>query len=552
MEHYNHDHENEVTFFAETNFRFEKRKFGIKTDDRRRHMYIIGKTGMGKTNLIENMVISDINAGHGVALIDPHGDSAEKVIDFIPPERVNDIVYFNPADDDYPIGFNILEVIDPKHKHLVAAGMMGVFKKIWPDVWSARMEYILNNAILALLDYPGSTLLGINRLLADKEYRYRVIANIKDPVVKSFWVDEFEKYTEKLRIEAISPIQNKVGQFLSISIVRNIVAQVKSTIDIREIMDSGKILIVNLAKGRIGEDSAKLLGGMIITKLQLAAMERINVPEKERKDFYLFVDEFQNFVTDSFANILSEARKYRLNLIIAHQYIEQVDEKITAAIFGNVGTLITFRIGAADAEILEKEFTPVFVMDDIVNLTKYDIYLKLMIDGVSSNPFSATVLPPIGNRKASAERVIKVSRERYAVKKEIIEEKILRWSGMGGGEEGEGEAFVEPQRAAPRFGERREERPRPRQFQSPKPYRPRDDFGTRPTTPRQPREAFGTRPSYAKAAEGRPGLQPARPRRFKEERPLPPKPRVLREETKKGELVTKEAEEEISLEELKK
>ncbi len=555
MEH-NHDHENEISFFAETNFRFEKRKFGIKTDDRRRHMYIIGKTGMGKTNLIENMVISDIKAGHGVALVDPHGDSAEKVIDFIPAERINDVVYFNPADDDYPIGFNILEVIDPKHKHLVAAGMMGVFKKIWPDVWSPRMEYILNNAILALLDYPGSTLLSMNRLLADSEYRRRVISKIKDPVVKSFWTDEFERWQEKFRSEAIAPIQNKVGQFLSVSIIRNIVAQVKSTINIREIMDSGKILIVNLAKGRIGEDSAKLLGGMIITKLQLAAMERINIPETERRDFYLFVDEFQNFVTDSFANILSEARKYRLNLIIAHQYIEQVDEKITAAIFGNVGTLITFRIGAADAEILEKEFTPVFIMDDIVNLTKYDIYLKLMINGVASNPFSATVLPPIGDRKASSDKVIKVSRERYAVKREIVEDKILRWSGM---EEGEPVASA-PSEFRPEF--RRAPAPKPFvRERSREPLRPRDEVGGR--------SSFAKASAFAKAtadkSEGRPSFQPARPSRHPAPsfsrtpapsssrgsgKPPPPIPRVLREETKKGELVTKKTEEEISLKEL--
>jgi CxxC-x17-CxxC domain-containing protein len=420
----------EIALFAETNFRGERKRFGIKTDDRRRHMYIIGKTGMGKTTTLENLIISDIRAGHGVGVVDPHGDLAEKILDFIPANRINDVIYFNPADLDWPIAFNILESIDPKYKHLVASGMMGVFKKIWPDVWSARMEYILNNTILALLDYPGSTMLGINRMLADRDYRKKVIAKVKDPVVKAFWVDEFAKYNERFATEAIAPIQNKVGQFLSASIIRNIVGQVKSTIDMRQIMDGQKIFIMNLAKGRIGEDSSALLGGMLVTRLQLAAMGRVDIPESERKDFYLYVDEFQNFATLSFANILSEARKYRLNLILAHQYIEQLAEEVAAAVFGNVGTIVAFRIGAADAEILEKEFTPTFTAEDLVNLTKYDTYMKLMIDGVASMPFSASGLPPVAGATGNKEKVIKVSRERYAKPREIVEEKIIRWSGM--------------------------------------------------------------------------------------------------------------------------
>src|SRR3989338_4985446 len=312
--------DSEINFFAMTNFRNQNRKFGIKLDDRRRHMYIVGKTGMGKTTILENMVLNDIYAGHGVGLVDPHGDFAEKIIDFIPPHRINDVIYFNPADINFPIGFNILETIRPEQKHLVASGLMGVFKKIWPDGWSARMEYILNNTILGLLDFPGTTLLGINRMLADKEYRDRVVANSKDPVVKAFWQTEFANYTEKFRTEAVSPIQNKIGQFLSASVIRNIVAQVKSRINIREIMDTQQIFIMNLSKGRIGEDNSRLLGGMLITKIQLSAMERVDMPESERSDFFLYVDEFQNFATESFANILSEARKYRLDLTMAHQY----------------------------------------------------------------------------------------------------------------------------------------------------------------------------------------------------------------------------------------
>ncbi len=415
--------------FAVTNFRGAARRFGIKTDDRRRHVYVIGKTGMGKTTMIENMVMADIYAGHGVGIVDPHGDYAEHVIECIPASRINDVVYFNPSDVDFPVGFNVLEAVDETHKHLIASGLMGVFKKIWPDVWSARMEHIMNNVILSLLDYPGSTLLGINRLLTNKSFRARVVASIKDPVVKAFWVDEYNIWEDKFRKEAIAAIQNKVGQFLSASIIRNMLAQVKSTIDIREIMDNRKIFIMNLAKGRIGEDNSKLLGGMLITKIQLAAMERVDTPEKDRQDFYLYVDEFQNFATQSFANILSEARKYRLNLIVAHQFIEQLDEEyVRPAIFGNVGTIVVFRVGAKDAEFMENEFMPTFTIQDLVNLTKFQVYLKLMIDGVSSTPFSADTLPPFAVKTGNTEKVIRVSRERYAVPRAVIEEKVIRWS----------------------------------------------------------------------------------------------------------------------------
>lgn len=462
---YDHDHENEVTLFGETNFRNQNRRFGIKTDDRRRHMYVVGKTGMGKTTLLENMVLADVYAGHGLAYIDPHGDTAEKLLDFIPSHRINDVVYLNPSDMEFPIGFNILETIDESQKHLVAAGLMGVFKKIWPDVWSARMEYILINTIMALLDFPGSTLLGINRLLSDEEYRKRVVSLIQDPVVKTFWVKEFASFSEKYRTEAVAPLQNKVGQFLSATIIRNIVAQVKSTINLREIMDTRKILIVNLAKGRIGEENSRLLGAMIITRLQLSAMERVDMPEKDRQDFYLYVDEFQNFATESFANILSEARKYRLALIVAHQYIEQLEEEVTAAVFGNVGTIIAFRVGAADAAFMENEFMPRFTPEDLVNLTKYQIYLKLMIDGAASEPFSANTLAPIAQRTGSTEKVVKVSRERYATPRKQIEDKVIRWAGFGTADTGQmivtedeeeqriAEKMIELEASSPNVGE---------------------------------------------------------------------------------------------------
>ncbi|MFH1522251.1 MAG: type IV secretion system DNA-binding domain-containing protein [Patescibacteria group bacterium] len=418
-----------VTIFALTTFRNQMRKFGIKVDDRRRHMYLIGKTGMGKSTVQENMIIEDIRAGRGVAVVDPHGDLAEKVIEYIPTERVNDVIYFNPADMEYPIAFNVVEQVEPHLRHLVASGLIGVFKKLWADSWGPRLEYILRNSILAILDYPGSTLLAVTRMLSDKPFRKRVISKIQDPVVKAFWVNEFAGYADKFASEAVSPIQNKVGQFLSSSLIRNIVGQVKSSIDMRQIMDEGKILIMNLSKGRIGEDNSSLLGSMMITKIQLAAMSRVDVPENERRDFYLYIDEFQNFTTDSFANILSEARKYRLNLIMANQYIEQLGEIVRPAVFGNVGTLLVFRVGATDAEELVKEFTPTFTEEDIVNLPKYELYLKLMIDGIASDPFSARGLPPLSEEEKTGniEKVVKVSRERYAKKKEVVEDKIIRW-----------------------------------------------------------------------------------------------------------------------------
>jgi len=420
----------EINFFGITTFRNENRKFGIKTDDRRRHVYIIGKTGMGKTELLKNMAIQDIQNGKGVGFVDPHGEAAEELLEFVPKDRVKDVIYFNPADIDWPIAFNVMEQVDVSHRHLVASGLMGVFKKIWPDVWSARMEYILNNSILALLEYPDSTLLGINRILADAEYREKVIARVTDPVIKSFWVNEFAKYNQRYEVEATAAIQNKIGQFISAPLIRNIIGQTTSTVDMRQAMDEGKILILNLSKGRIGEDASKLLGGLLITKLQLAAMSRVDIPEKKRRDFFLYVDEFQNFATESFCSILSEARKYRLSLILAHQYIAQMEEPVRDAVFGNVGTLISFRVGAEDAEFLEKEFYPEFSAQDLVNLPKYNIYLKLMVDGVTSKAFSARTLPPIKPPKENyKEEIIKLSREKYATPKRVVEEKIAKWTG---------------------------------------------------------------------------------------------------------------------------
>jgi CxxC-x17-CxxC domain-containing protein len=437
-------HNRDITYFAKTNFRNSDNVFGIKRKDRRQHMYLLGKSGTGKSVLLSNLIVQNIQNGEGVCVVDPHGELVEEILHLIPENRTKDVIYFNPADADFHIGFNVIQLDDPKYKHLVASGLMGIFTKIWANAWSSRMEYILNNAILALLDTPGTTLLGIPRLLVDKDYRQMIIGNLKDPVVKAFWVHEYEQWREQFRNEAIAPIQNKVGQFLSTSIIRNVVGQPKSTIDIFKIMNEGKIFLVNVSKGRIGEDNSALLGGMIITKIQLAAMERVRIPEDERKDFYLYVDEFQNFATDAFANILSEARKYRLNLTVAHQYTAQLENKdgskVRDAVFGNVGTMIIFRVGADDADFLEKEFEPEFTAQDLVNLPNYNIYLKLMIDGITSRPFSATTLPPMKVDPTSGvkDRIIESSRKLYTRSREEVEGEISRWSGML--QIGEGEA----------------------------------------------------------------------------------------------------------------
>lgn len=405
-------------------------KFGVKVDDRRRHVYVVGKTGVGKSTLLENMAIADIEAGRGIAFIDPHGESAEKLLDFIPEERLDDVIYFDPSDMEYPIAFNPMEQVGNEFRHLVASGIMGVFKKIWVDAWSARMEYILNNTLLALLELPNSTLLGVLRMFAEPPYRKKIVDNLQDPVIKAFWQNEFARYSQKLETEALAAIQNKVGQFVSNPLIRNILGQARSTINMREIMDTGKIFIVNLSKGKMGEDNSALLGAMIISRLQLAAMSRVDIPEDKRRDFYMYVDEFQNFATDSFASILSEARKYRLSLTLAHQYIGQLvtndgNTKVRDAVFGNVGTIITFRVGAADGEFLEKEFMPEFLQNDLVNLAKANIYIKLMIDGVSSKPFSATTLPPHTEPLVSyKDIIIKNTRQHYAVPRKMVEEKI--------------------------------------------------------------------------------------------------------------------------------
>jgi hypothetical protein len=419
-----------ITVLGKTNYRGAKQVFGVKPLDRRRHVYVIGKTGMGKSTLLENMVYSDIMAGRGVGVIDPHGDLADAVLNFIPANRTNDVILIDPSDTEYAVAFNMLENVDPALGSIVCSGLVGIFKKIYAESWGPRLEHILRNTILALLEYPGTTMLGIPRMLADQDYRRQVMKKIQDPVVRSFWFDEFEKMQDKLRVEAISPIQNKVGQFLSSSTIRNIVGQPKSTIDLRFAMDHGKIVIINLSKGKIGEDNSALLGSMFITKFQLDAMSRASIPEKDRRDFYLYVDEFQNFATDAFATILSEARKYKLNLTMANQYIAQMPDEVRDAVFGNVGTLFSFQVGFDDAEYVSQQYGEEVLPPDLVSLSKFHAYMRLLIDGMPSKTFSLATLPPpeLNIDPDRIERVRKVSRERYSRKVTDINDKIKRWS----------------------------------------------------------------------------------------------------------------------------
>jgi hypothetical protein len=418
-----------LIILGKTNFRNQGRRFGIKKEDRRRHAYVIGKTGMGKSTLLLNCIVQDIWQGNGVAVLDPHGDLVERVLNYIPSRRINETIYFNPADTDYPIAFNPLHNPNNIPKHLIASGIVQVFKKIWIDSWGPRLEYILRNAILALLEQPGNTLLAIPRLLIDDQFRNKIIKSIKDPFVRNFWAIEYEQYPKVFKTETISPIQNKVGQFLSASIMRNILGQTKTKFDLLDVLDSGKVLLLNLSKGKIGEDNSALLGALMITQLYLAAQKRTSVSEEQRKDFYLYIDELQSFVTDDFPSVLAEARKYRLNIAgMANQFISQLPESLASSILGNVGTLISFCLGSEDAEIIAREFYPEFNSEDMQNLPTHAIYLKLSIDGSTSTPFSATTMPPYQSQTVSnIQKIIRQTRERYCTSGSLIQQKINQW-----------------------------------------------------------------------------------------------------------------------------
>jgi hypothetical protein len=489
-----------VTYFAATDARGKRVPFGIKAKDRARHMYVIGKTGMGKSTLLENMAIQDIRNGEGMAFIDPHGSAVEKLLDFIPADRVKDVVYFAPFDLEHPMAFNVMEDVGYDKRHLVTSGLMATFKKIWEDAWSARMEYILTNTILALLEYPGATLLGVNRMYTDKAYRTKVVDNIKDPVVRSFWVDEFAKYTDKFAAEATPAIQNKIGQFTSNPLIRNIIGQPTSSFDIRDLMDRKKILLINLSKGLVGDTNMRLLGSMLTTRIFLGAMSRANLPGHElakAPPFYFYVDEFQNFANESFSEILSEARKYHLNLLIAHQYVAQMEEEVQAAVFGNVGTTVSFRVGPLDAELMEKVFTPEFLQEDLVNLGFAQIYLSLMIEGIGSRPFSATTIPPIEppSRSYRAE-VLENSRSQFGAERAGVEQLIFSELAASENQAKEAAVIAKSQRDAKQLVAKREEsygtrprevvtlrpdpQPQPRAEQRPQSQAPRVDRTSQP------------------------------------------------------------------------
>ena len=423
-------HEEEISLFGVTNFRGDNTVFGIRRDDRSRHMYILGQTGTGKSGALELLTISDIYYNKGFAVIDPHGDYAQHVMKFIPKDRIDDVVYFNPADTDHPIGFNPLEINDPSLKGHISSQVVGVLKKLFAESWGPRLEYILRYTLLALLDFPNSTMLDITRMLTDRHFRADVIKYIDDPVVKNFWTVEFASWNDKFASEAVAPVLNKVGAFVANPMIRNIVGQPKSTFDIRKIMDEGKILIVNLSRGLMGEDNAGILGSLMVTKIQLAAMGRADMPQAQRIPFYLYVDEFQNFATESFATILSEARKYGLDLTVANQYISQMGEEVRGAVFGNVGTIMSFRVSPDDAPFLQKYFEPEFEAANLIQQHSRFFVISMMIGGEKAPAFSAKTLnlpqPPDDN----STQIIELTRQRYSRNKTEVEARVRETAGL--------------------------------------------------------------------------------------------------------------------------
>lgn len=400
--------------FARAVYKNQMCVYGLTRPDRRRHMYVIGKTGTGKSTLLANMAINDMKNDEGLCVIDPHGDLVETLLNYIPSRRINDVIYFDPSDMERTVKLNLFEGENVAHRELIASGIVSVFKKLYGYSWGPRLEYILRNALLTLLKSETARLSDITDLLTDDKFRARVIEKLDDPILKNFWLNEFNAMQDRTRTEAVAPILNKVGQFVSSPIIRDVVNASKSSFSIEDAMDQGKILLVNLSQGRLGEDNATLLGAMLITKIQLAAMARVNTPEDQRRDFYLYVDEFQNFATESFTKILSEARKYRLNLILANQYIAQIPEEVQKAIFGNCGSMASFVMGADDASYFTREYHDRYSVDDLVSLGRYKIINKIAIDNTISDPFPAETLPLAKSSNSNKEKVIRVSRERYA------------------------------------------------------------------------------------------------------------------------------------------
>ena len=409
----------EINVFAETLHKNEVQKYGIRREDRRRHMYVIGKTGTGKSTMLANMAINDLRNNEGLCFIDPHGDAIDILLNYIPANRINDVVFFNPADGDRTVKINLFEGRNIEHRELIASGIISIFHKLYEYSWGPRLEHFLRNALLTLLQMENAKMSDIINLFTDKEFRKKTLSQLNDPVLRSFWLGEFEPLQDRMKNEAVAPILNKIGQFVSSPLVRNVVNADRSSFSIEQIMDEGKILLVNLSQGMLGEDNATLLGAMLITKIQLAAMGRVNIPEEERRDFYLYVDEFQNFATTSFNKILSEARKYRLNLILANQYIAQIPEEVQKAIFGNCGSMVSFVMGSEDAEVFSREYGGKYTAEDLVGLNKHQIINRITIDNIISYPFPAYTLPLAKSANKNRDKVIRVSRERYATKKDV-------------------------------------------------------------------------------------------------------------------------------------
>lgn len=418
-----------VSYIGKTNYRSEQKVFGLKRFDRRRHLYIVGKTGSGKSKLLELLLKADIQSGNGCCLIDPHGDLAGEILQFVPKERIKDVVYIDPTDRNFPVGFNPLEPVeDYEMRQHLSVYFIAIFKKLFAGTWNPRMEHLVRYITLALLETPDSNVLGIARILSDTAYRQRVIKQIQDPVVKAFWTNDFKPSDSQYSSEAIIPLLNKIGQFISNPIIRNIIGQKKNVLDFASFMNNGNIVIINLSKGKLGEDNTALLGSMFITKIQQAALSRSTIPDHERRDFYFYVDEFQNFATDAFSSILSEARKYHLNLTIAHQYIAQLPEDVKATAFGNVGSIIVFAVGGDDAAYLAKEFQPVFTPDDMISLNTREMYIKMSIDGKMTPPFSATTVTVTKPEFNYATEIINASRMSYAQSRASVENEIAKWS----------------------------------------------------------------------------------------------------------------------------
>lgn len=407
--------------FARTLYKNQDTVYGLKRADRRRHMYVIGKTGTGKSTLLANMAINDLKNDEGLCVIDPHGDLVETLLDYIPSRRINDVIYFDPADPERTVQLNLFEGENVQHRELIASGIVSVFQKLYGYSWGPRLEYILRNALLTLLKSKTARLSDIMDMLTNRKYRDKLVEELDDPVLKNFWLYEFNRMQDRQRNEAIAPILNKVGQFVSSPLVRDVVNARKSSFSIEEAMDEGKIVLVNLSQGRLGEDNATLLGAMLITKIQLAAMSRVHIDEEDRRDFYLYVDEFQNFATESFNKILSEARKYRLNLILANQYIAQIPEEVQKAIFGNCGSIVSFVMGAEDAAAFEQEYGERYSKEDLVSLSRHQIINKLSIDNMISRPFPAFTLGPAKSFNKNRDKVIRVSQERYAKRKKSLD-----------------------------------------------------------------------------------------------------------------------------------